>query len=442
MTVMTAEPRIMRTKAEESLLAEYAAERAELPGGSAFLDLRDKAIARFQRAGLPHRRVEAWKYTDLRALLRTVASLAGPAKLDEGAVSRGDPLGSLDRARIVVANGVFRPELSDLDGIEGVTVEPLAAVLVGAPDRIGRLFAGVDDAVLALNTALLQGGVVVTVAKDAAPERAIEIQHLTVADGPAFVVTRNLIAVGANAAVRLIETWRGAPMVEHQVNAATELDIADGARVTFVRLQTEGEGATHLASFGARVGRDARLEHLAVNAGAALSRWQGFVTLAGTGADVAFHGATMLAGSEHGDTALEVNHTVPHGRSRESYKTVVDDNGFGAFQGRIVVKADAQKTDARMMTQALLLSDAAQFAAKPELEIFADDVQCGHGATSGRIDENQLFYLMARGVPRPEAERLLIEAFLADPIDAIGDEKIAAALKGVVGRWLARRGRG
>ena len=122
-------------------------------------------------------------------------------------------------------------------------------------------------------------------------------------------------------------------------------------------------------------------------------------------------------------------------------KTVVDGDGFGAFQGRIVVKPDAQKTDAKMMTQALLLSDAAQFAAKPELEIFADDVQCGHGATTGRIDEFQLFYLMARGVPRAEAERLLIEAFLADPIDAMGDERLGAALKGTISAWLENRHR-
>jgi Fe-S cluster assembly protein SufD len=270
----------------------------------------------------------------------------------------------------------------------------------------------------------------------------IEIEHLTVGDAPAMSVVRNLVAVGANASVRLIETYRGTPQVEHQANVATELELEAGARVTFIRLQAEAEGATHLASFGARLDRDARLDHLAVNAGAGLARWQGFVTLAGTGAEVAFHGATMLSGQTHNDVALEVIHAVPHGRSREHYKSVVDGSAFGAFQGRIVVKPDAQKTDARMMTQALLLSDAAQFAAKPELEIFADDVQCGHGATSGRLDEAQLFYLTARGIPQPEAERLLLEAFLADPIDAIGDEPIATAMKGVVGRWLANRGRG
>jgi Fe-S cluster assembly protein SufD len=202
----------------------------------------------------------------------------------------------------------------------------------------------------------------------------------------------------------------------------------------------EGGAAVHLASLVARLGGDASLDHLIVSAGAGLSRWQGFVSLAGRGARIAFNGANMLAGKEHGDLALVVEHAEPNSVSRELFKNVIDGQAQGAFQGRIVVKQKAQKTDARMMTQALLLSDSAEFASKPELEIFADDVQCGHGATSGRIDETMLFYLLARGIPRAAAERLLIEAFLADPIDAIGDEAIATALKGTIGGWLARRG--
>jgi Fe-S cluster assembly protein SufD len=221
-----------------------------------------------------------------------------------------------------------------------------------------------------------------------------------------------------------------------------ELSVGNGAKATWTRLQAESREALHLASFAVRIGRDARFDHLAVNTGASLARWQGFVTLAGSGSEVGFYGAGMLAGRQHGDIRLEVVHAVPHGRSRELYKTVIDGEANGAFQGRIVVKPDAQKTDAKMMTQALHLSDTAEFASKPELEIFADDVQCGHGATSGRIDETMLFYLLSRGVPRAEAERLLIEAFLADPIDAIGDEALSDALKGLIAAWLAARGCG
>ena len=148
----------------------------------------------------------------------------------------------------------------------------------------------------------------------------------------------------------------------------------------------------------------------------------------------------MLSGSQHGDQTLIVRHAEGYSQSRELFKNVVDGTAEGVFQGRIVVDQDAQKTDAKMMAQALLLTETAQFSSKPELEIFADDVQCGHGSTSGRIDDTQLFYLMARGVPRAEAEQLLIEAFLDDAIDMLKDEAVAGALKGVVSAWLKKRG--
>ncbi|MBN9023407.1 MAG: SufD family Fe-S cluster assembly protein, partial [Rhizobiales bacterium] len=184
----------------------------------------------------------------------------------------------------------------------------------------------------------------------------------------------------------------------------------------------------------------AQLDHIAVNSGAALARWQTMLDLAGKSVRIGFSGATMLSGAEHGDTTLVVNHGEPHQSSRELYKAAVDGRATGAFQGKIVVAQGAQKTDARMMARGLLLSDDAEFTAKPELEIFADDVQCGHGATAGELSDTELFYLMSRGIPRAEAERLLIEAFLADAIDAAGDEAIGTALKGVVSAWLARRG--
>ncbi len=198
-----------------------------------------------------------------------------------------------------------------------------------------------------------------------------------------------------------IDSHRGPDGLAYQVNAVTELSIAPGAHVEWARLQAEGGAAQHIGTLQTRLAADATLSHLIVNAGAALWRWQGFATVAGRGVTLSFNGATMLSGSEHGDQTLVVRHAEGWSQSRELFKNVVDGKAEGVFQGRIVVDQDAQKTDAKMMTQALLLSDEAQFASKPELEIFADDVQCGHGATSGRIDDTELFYLMARGVPRP-----------------------------------------
>jgi Fe-S cluster assembly protein SufD len=438
---MTAEPRTLRTKAEEAIAGLFAGNRASLPGGDAVRARRNAAFSLFERFGLPHRRVEAWKYTDLRTLMRTVAPLAGVAPAERlAAVAEADALASLDRAQIVIANGVFEPELSDLAGTAGVTVESLAHVLATSPERVGRLFDDGDDTVMALNTALMQGGAVVTVAAGARPERAIEIVHLTAGDAPVSVVTRDVVDVGEGAAVRFLESHRGPAGIAYQVNALTELRVGDGAAVKWIRLQTESEAAQHLASFVARLGARATLDHLAVNSGAALARWQAFVTLAGGRGRVAFSAATMLSGSEHNDSTLVVTHAEPHGASRELFKSAIDGRATGAFQGKIVVAPEAQKTDARMMAKALLLSDAAEFASKPELEIFADDVQCGHGATAGQLDDVQLFYLMSRGVPRAEAERLLIEAFLDEAVDAIDEKVIGEALKGVVSAWLARRG--
>ena len=438
---MTAEPRTLRTKAEEALVAAFRDAAARLPGGEAIAKRRDAAMALFERSGLPHRRVEAWKYTDLRALMKSAAPLAGDA--DEATLTElmsEDPLADLDRARIVIVNGGYRPDLSDLGDIDGVTVTSLADVLAKTPERIGRLFADIDDTALALNSAFMQGGVVVDVARDAKPARAIEIAHVTAAGEPVAVFGRDVVTVGANASVRFVDSHRGPAGLGYQVNVVTELNVGQGANVEWSRLLAEGDAAQHIGSLVTRLDADCALNHLAVNVGGALWRWQGFTTVAGRGVTLAFGGATMLRDKQHGDQTLVVQHAEGWSSSRELFKTVVDDTAEGVFQGRIVVDPDAQKTDAKMMTQALLLSDAAQFSAKPELEIFADDVQCGHGATSGRIDDTQLFYLMARGVPRAEAERLLIEAFLDDAIDAIRDEKTAVALKDVVSAWLRKRG--
>jgi Fe-S cluster assembly protein SufD len=438
---MTAEPRTLRTKAEEAIAALYASSRAGLPGAEAARARRNAAFSLFERFGLPHRRVEAWKYTDLRTLMRTVPRLAGIAPAGRlAAVAEADPIGNFDRAQIVVVNGVFSAELSDLAGVKGVTVESIAHVLATSPERVGRLFDDGDDTLMALNTALMQGGAVVTVAPGARPERAIEIVHLTAGDEPVSVFTRDVVDVGEGASVRFLESHRGPAGLAYQVNALTELRVGDGAAVKWIRLQTESEAAQHLASFVTRLGARATLDHLAVNSGAALARWQGFVTLAGERGRVGFSAATMLSGTEHSDSTLVVTHAEPHGSSRELFKSAIDGRATGAFQGKIIVAPGAQKTDARMMAKALLLSDAAEFASKPELEIFADDVQCGHGATSGQLDDGQLFYLMSRGIPRAEAERLMIEAFLDEAVDAIGEEEIGGALKAVVSAWLARRG--
>jgi Fe-S cluster assembly protein SufD len=438
---MTAAPRVIRTKAEEALVAQYRASAGSLPGSTATAHRREAAIALFEKTGLPHRRVEEWKYTDLRVLMKGAAPLAdGADTATLTALAGTDPLAGLDRARLVVVNGAYRPDLSDLAGLDGVTVTALTEVLARAAERVGRLFADSDDMALALNSAFMQGGVVVDVARNAKPARPLEIVHLTAADAPVAVFVRDMVTVGDNASLSIVDSHRGPDGLAYQVNAVTELSLAPGAHVEWARLQAEGNAAQHIGSLLVDLSADTTLGHLVVNAGAALWRWQGFATVSGRGVTLGFNGATMLSGSEHGDQALVVRHAAGYSTSRELFKNVVDGTAEGVFQGRIVVEQDAQKTDAKMMAQAVLLSETAQFASKPELEIFADDVQCGHGSTSGRIDDTQLFYLMARGFPRSEAEQLLVEAFLDDAIDMLKDVAVAGALRGVVGVWLKKRG--
>jgi Fe-S cluster assembly protein SufD len=432
---MNAEPRILRTQAEDTLALEFAAARTQLPGSPAVAAAREAAFADFQKVGLPHRRTEPWRYTDLRALLRTVPSLPqGRAELPAIA----DPLAGLDRARLVVVDGAFRPELSDLSGIDDVTVRPLAELLREGDGRIGQQVATLDDAVVSLNAALMTGGVAIDVPAGAKIERAIEIAHVT--SGLLQTHTRNLVTIGADASARILETHVGPADSAYQANTVTEATVGDRAKVIWAKLQLDGAAAVHLGTFSVSIGAETEFDHLTLMTGASLSRSQTFLAFAGENARAGLYGATMVRGKQHADIALTVDHAVPNCASRELFKAVMDGRSEGVFQGRINVRPDAQKTDGRMMTQGLLLSEDASFFAKPELEIFADDVQCAHGATSGEIDEDILFYLLSRGISRPEAETLLVTAFLAEAIEGLGDEAIGDAFETIARDWLAQRG--
>jgi Fe-S cluster assembly protein SufD len=297
-----------------------------------------------------------------------------------------------------------------------------------------------NDIALALNAAFATDGVQVTVPKAARIEKPIEIVHLSTGSEPRASTVRHAVRIGAGASVRIVETYRSVDGVPHQVNATTLVSAGQDATVGYARVQVEGNATQHLGSTVLTLGQGTRFDHLTVTAGAALSRSQIFLTTGGDRTRLGIWGANMLNGRQHADTTLLIDHALGCANTRVLVKSVIDGEAQGVFQGKIIVEPDAQKTDAKMMSKALLLSEAAEFDAKPELEIFADDVQCGHGATSGSIDDEQMFYLMARAVPRAEAERLLIEAFLDDAIDALGDEPIGTALKRTVSAWLNKRG--
>lgn len=440
---MNAEVRPIRTPAEQALIGAIEAARGKLPGDTRAKELRDAAEKSFAEGGLPHRRVEEWKYTDLRALMRDAAPLASaPDKSAIEAAKKADPFAGLDLRKLVLVNGALVPELSDLAALEpGLSIVPLGKALAegnALVRRIGELQPKKYDAALALNTAFLNDGVVIEVADGAKIARPIYILHVH-SGGAASTYARALIVAGKQSKSMFVESFVGPDATAYQTNSAIEAHVGDGATFDFIRLQAEGSAALHLSTLLAKVGNAAKFSLYPVASGAAVSRYSVSFDFAGKNIEGRFAGATLLRGKQHADTTMVIDHAQPHGVSRELMKSALDDESRGIFQGRINVRHGAQKTDAKMATHALMLSDTAESDNKPELEIFADDVQCGHGATSGAIDENLLFYFLARGIPRKEAEALLIQSFVAEPIEMIPHEGLREIMLARAADWLKAR---
>jgi len=435
----------IKTAAETELAQLFARARGSLPGDNAVAAQREAAFGLFAKEGLPHRRVEDWKYTDLRALMRDAKPLASPpdAAAKARAKNAGALLGDVETRRLVFVDGMFIPELSDLASLEeGLTVGSLADALAdGDPvmtRHLGKL-APAGDVAVALNTALMGDGAVIRIAAGATTERPLHL--LFVASGkPTASFVRSLVVVEGGARAMVIESHEGPAGSDYQVNAALELFVGDEAHVDHVKIIAEGADALHVSTLAAAIGAHARFNAFSFTIGGAVVRNQLFLNFDGEGIVAGIRGATLLKGRQHADTTLVVNHVAADCQSREAFKTVLDDEAHGVFQGRIIVQRHAQRTDAKMMTRALLLSERAEADNKPELEIFADDVQCGHGATAGALDDELKFYLMARGIPAAEAEALLIQAFIGEAIEGIEHAGLREALMDSVVAWLQRRG--
>jgi Fe-S cluster assembly protein SufD len=438
---MNAEIRPIKTAAESALAANFAAARRVLPSAGAVAALRQDAFARFESDGLPHRRVEEWKYTDLRALMREARPLAGmpDAATKARAKDISARLAAIEARRIVFVDGAFAPELSDLASLEaGLTIRSLAAAMAAGDPQIAAHLGKVvptDDVAVALNTAFMGDGAVIHVAAGAALARPIHLVFVNAGAEPAAVFTRSLVIIERGARAMLVESHEGSN--EYQVNTALELKVGDEAHVDHVKIT--GAGALHVSSLMAAIGAHARFNEFLFTAGAAIVRNQLFVRFEGEGTIAGIRGASLLRGRQHADTTVVADHAVAGCTSREMFKSVLDDEGRGVFQGKIIVRPHAQQTDAKMATHALLLSDTAEADNKPELEIFADDVQCGHGATSGDLDEDLLFYLQARGIPAKDAEALLIQAFVGEAVEGIEHAGLRDALMEQVVAWLAAR---
>ena len=416
-----------RTAAEAGLAELFARHWATLPGGAAVAAQRAAAFRGLEAAGLPSARAEAWKYTDLKRLMRAASPLPPASVATAGALLAG-----LGLRRLAVIDGRLRPELSDFAALEpGLSLRTVAQAL--AADE-PLLEAATGDPLAALNAAFAADGL--DMAVQGVLARPIHLSFT--ATGPWGAFSRSRLRLGPNARATLVETYEGQEAAS-QTSSTLCLDLAPGAQLEHIRVQREGACALHLAQLRARLDAGAQYRQTALDLGAGIARSELHIDIVGEGAGFVLGKAALLAGAAHADTTVNLRHAAVGATSRELYKAVVDGSARSVFQGRIAVAEGAQQTDARMMARALLLSDEARADCKPELEIFADDVQCGHGATIGGLDPEQRFYLMARGLPPRDADAILIEAFAREPLDGVADEALREALGRLISDWLDAR---
>ena len=418
-----------------AFLGRHEGLRNRLPGARvAWVEaLRDGAAASFRASGFPSRRVEAWKYTDLAAVAGT---------------SFGEPLTSVDDApalpapthpRAVFVDGRFRPDLSALDGLP-FAAGSLARALPTLEGRLGAIARADQQPMAALNTMLFEDGLVVDVPAGVACG-VLELLSLVAASerAPAFH-PRHLIRLGAGASLTIVERASGPAAQRYLHNPVFEIEVAEGARLNHGRLQMEGQEGIFLSTVYARVAAGAAYDNFTLNAGAKLARNEIHVALNGPQAEAHMNGVQLVGDGQHADTTTALDHAAPNCASRQTYKTVLAGRSRGVFQGRIHVHQLAQKTDGYQMNQALLLSPEAEIDSKPQLEIYADDVKCSHGATVGELDADHLFFLRSRGIPEARAKAILVEAFLTEAVEAVADAAIRAALARGVAGWWSRQG--
>ena len=439
---------LSKTKAEQAFVDYYSQKANALPGNSDIASLRDAAGALFSEKGLPHRRVEEWKYTDLRNLVEE----AYPQQDGQGHTSSGDIEKALKAAapveghRVVFVVGQHSEQYSDnLEPTDTLTIRPVRQLLEQSEKEFVTEFSKTvpdhpDDIVFALNTMFVEDGVHVHVRKNEsenAPPVCVHIVHYDTSSADRSWFTRNMVRVDAGAEIILVESYIGDEGVTVQSNSVTRVDIADGGQMEHIKLQQLNRDSLHLSTWLINVGAESRYNAFQYSTGAHVSRNQIFVECEGQEADIQINGAFLQNGQQHCDTRLWVNHIEPGCTSRELFKGVLDDTARGIFQGKLIVKPEAQKTDGKQMAQALLLGDQAEFDSKPELEIFADDVACGHGSTSGQIDEDLLFYLRSRGIGEREAKALLITAFVGEAVEELSQEQMRQFIEAKTRDWLS-----
>jgi len=398
-------------------------------------ELRRRAMDRFAALGFPTMKDEDWHYT-------SVASISTPSfnrTSAPTAISAPDVdqhlFGAPHWSRLVFLDGWFAPDLSSVRDHSGVEVRTLSAALGegGNLPQLGEI-AGYDNAAFtALNTALMQDGAVITVGANVELSAPIHLVFLSAHPVPhSASFPRNVIVLERGARATVIESYAGLREEGYLSVPVTEISLAEGARLEHIKVQNESQSAFHVATIQARQERDSELHSFSYASGAELSRTNVYTLLDGAGSSCTMNGMYMVSGSQHVDHQTRIEHAQPNTTSREIYKGILDGHSHGVFNGKVYVRPEAQKTDGKQSNNNLLLSDHARIDTKPQLEIFADDVKCTHGATIGRLDEVALFYMKSRGLDAEQARTLLIYAFAADVLEEISIKPVRDALEAAV----------
>ena len=412
----------------------FEAVQAHTAGRPAFLtDLRRRAFAAFSDLGFPTTRHEAWRFTNVAPIAATSFAPAPPADVSAAALAPFTLPASEGGVAIVFVNGRYAPELSNLATLpDGVALAPLGELLAADPAAVepflGRIAAFDDRAFAALNTALVTDGAFVRLAPNTVLETPIHLLFVSTSADAAMQHPRVVIHAGENSQARIVESYAGLGKTRYLTNAVTEITLDANAVVDHYKLLRDSVQAYHVASMHLRLARSSTFSSNAITLGGALVRNDVDAVLDGEGVTCTLNGLYLANGRRLVDNHTTIHHAKPHCDSHELYKGILDGQGRAVFDGKIIVAVDAQKTDAKQTNKALLLSEDAQINTKPELEIFADDVKCTHGATIGQLDADALFYLRSRGLGEAQARSVLIHAFASDLLDRIAIDSIRARL--------------
>lgn len=428
---------------DETMPERFRAQEALLPGRNLtwLQQRREAAMARFVKTGYPTTTLERWRFSNVKPVL----ALHSDARPNQGDIC--EAAAKLDALppgpRMVFVDGVFNGSLSTIADVPGMELLSLKDMLAGDAGHVeaylGQLSARDETHGFAqLSLAFAQDGIVLRLEEGVELEQPVAVAHIFTGGARADeVAMRNLFILKAGAKATLVEYCIGAEGAVYTANSTSEIFVAGAASFIHVLVQEESAAAAHVNSRYVRQERESTYHGVVCTSGARLSRVETQALLAGENADFNLHTVQLVKGKRHADSTTDVVHDCVGGTSNQHCRMIVDDHAKGAFQGKTTVARDAQKTDAQQLNKNLLLSRNAQVDAKPELEIYADDVKCSHGATTGELDEMALFYLKSRGMDEPTAKRLLVEAFADNAIEeALVEDDIKTVLRDYVAEWM------